>query len=279
MCEFQLGNYERALNDLQKARDIGLGENAEVQSVANYHAAILLTRFGHYEHAYEILKEFALREQDSPSVIEAFGLCVMRMPYLPSEAPVEKREVILMAGRAGYLMGRGRRSPSTGRAFEILVQRYPEDPNTRYAWAAYLLLDEPDQAIQEFRRVLRMDPAHVPAMLQMALHFIKEGRHAEAVPLAQEAVTVDPDNFAARNALGRALLETGEVERAVEELEIGARLAPDSPQMQFHLARAYQRAGRAEDANRARVAFMKLDREQRAARASSADPGTAAQEQ
>ena len=61
----------RALNDLQKAREIGLGENAEVQSVANYHAAILLTRFGHYEHAYEILKEFALREQDSPSVIEA----------------------------------------------------------------------------------------------------------------------------------------------------------------------------------------------------------------
>ena len=51
-----------------------------------------------------------------------------------------------MAGRAGYLKGRARRSPSTQRAFEILVQRYPEDPNARYAWAAYLLLDDPDRA-------------------------------------------------------------------------------------------------------------------------------------
>ena len=275
MCEFQLGNYERALGDLQKARDIGLGESSEVQSVANYHTAILLNRFGHFEHAYEILKEFALREQDSPSIIEAFGLCVMRLPYLPSEAPVEKREAILMAGRAGYLMGKGRRSASTGRAFEILVQRLPEDPNARYAYAAYLLLDEPDRALEEFRRVLRMDPAHVPAMLQMALHFIKEGRYEEALPLAQEAVVVEPEHFAARNALGRALLETGEVDRAIEELEMGASMAPDSPQMQFHLARAYQRAGRTEEANKARVTFMKLDREQRAARSGAATEGTA----
>jgi tetratricopeptide (TPR) repeat protein len=267
ICEFQLDNYERALADLQQARAIGLGDNSEVQAVANYHTAILLTRFGHYEHAYEILKEFAMREQDSPSIIEAFGLSVMRLPYLPFEAPVDKREQILMAGRAGYLMARGRRSPSTGRAFEILVQRFPEDPNARYAWAAYLLLDDPDRAIEEFRRVLRIDPNHVPAMLQMALHFIKEGRYEDAVPLAQEAVTIDPDDFAARNALGRALLETGEIERAIEELETGVRLAPESPQMYFHLARAYQRAGQTEKANEARVQFMKLDREHRAERA------------
>jgi Flp pilus assembly protein TadD len=38
------------------------------------------------------------------------------------------------------------------------------------------------------------------------------------------------------------------------------RLAPDSPQAHFHLARAYQRAGRKEDADKARLAFMRLDR-------------------
>jgi tetratricopeptide (TPR) repeat protein len=272
LCEFELGKLERALGDLQQARDLGLGRNSELESVASYHAAILLTRFGHFELAHEILKGFVRREQDSPSLIEALGLAVLRLPYLPSEAPVQKRELIRMAGRAGYLMARSRQSPSTRRALEILVDRFPEEPNVRYAWATHLLSDEPGAAIAEYRRVLRMDPAHVPARLQIALQLIKEGRYREAVPPAQQAVEIDPESFAARNALGRALLGAGEIGRAITELEIGARLAPDSPQMLFHLARAYQLAGRTEEAEDARAAFIELDRRRRDALKDAATP-------
>jgi len=59
-------------------------------------------------------------------------------------------------------------------------------------------------------------------------------------------------------------LELGETDRAIQELEIGAKLAPDSPQMLFHLARAYQRAGRKADADRIRAEFIRLDRAARA---------------
>jgi tetratricopeptide (TPR) repeat protein len=260
LCSFRLKEYENALSDIQKAREIGLGDNSELQAVANYHAAILLIRFSRFEVAYEILREFALRDRDSPSVIEAFGLGVLRLPYLPSEAPVEKREMILMAGRAGYQLARGLRSPATRRTFEVLVERYPEEPNIRYAWGVYLLQDEPEAALAEFRRVLSMDPAHVPAMCQIALQMIKEGRYQEARPFAEQAAETDPRNFVARNAYGRVLLELGEMDGAIRELEEGTRLAPDSPQMFFQLARAYQRAGRKEDAEKARVTFMKLDK-------------------
>ena len=266
LCEYQLRNYERALSDIQKGRAMGLGSNADLHAVANYHAAILLNRFGEFEVAYEVLKDFALRDQDSPGVIDAFGLSVLRLPYLPSESPPERREQILMAGRAGFQLVKGRRSTTARLAFEELVSRYPEDPNTHYAYGAFLMLDDPDRAIQEFRRVLDMHASHVPAMLQIALQMIKEGRYEDALPYAEKAVQTDPQLFAARNALGRALLELGEVDRAVTELKIGAELAPDSPQMYFHLARAYQRAGRKEDADKARVMFMKLDKERRAER-------------
>ena len=68
----------------------------------------------------------------------------------------------------------------------------------------------------------------------------------------------------AHNALGRILLETGQTERAIKELEIGVKQAPDSPEMFFALARAYSKAGRKADADRARAEFMRMDKIRRA---------------
>ena len=260
LCSFRLKEYESALAEVQKGRELGLGDNHDLQAVASYHVAILLTRFGRFELAFEALREFALRDRDSPGVVEAFGLAVLRLPYLPAEAPVEKREMILMAGRAGYQLARGLRSPATRRIFEVLVQRYPEEANIRYAWGVFLLQDEPEAALVEFRRALGFDPGHVPAMCQIALQMIKEGRYQEAMPMAELATQTDPRSFVARNVLGRTLLELGETERAVKELEEAARLAPDSPQMFFHLARAYQRALRKDDAEKARQTFLRLEK-------------------
>jgi predicted Zn-dependent protease len=97
----------------------------------------------------------------------------------------------------------------------------------------------------------------------MALIDTQRGRAAEALPLAEQAAKLAPDVPAARLALGRALLDLGETERAVKELERGTALAPESPDLHFALARAYQRAGRAEDAERAREEFRRLDRARR----------------
>ena len=67
-----------------------------------------------------------------------------------------------------------------------------------------------------------------------------------------------PNMYPARNVLGRVLLQLGEVDRAIKELEEGVRLAPHSPEMHFALARAYTRAGRKQDADRERETFKQL---------------------
>ena len=265
LCEVQLKNYERALGELQQARALGI-PSPEVLSVAGYQAATLLNRFERYEAAFEILREFSLQEKDSPGVIEAFGLSILRLPYLPSEAPPEKREMILMAGRAAFQMAKGRRSAAGRMAFEELVGRYPTAPNVHYAYGTFMLPEEPDVALEEFRRELRASPSHYHAMLQIAYELLKRGNYQEALPLAEKAVELAPNLFPARNALGRALFESGQTERAVEELEAGVKLAPDSPELRFALARAYQRLGRTDDAVRERAEFLKLDRATRAAR-------------
>ena len=267
MCEFQLRNHEQALSDLQKGRLLGLASNPSLRTVVDYHTGILLVRFAQYEAAREILSKFVLVDQDSPGVIEALGLAVLRMPYLPSEVPPDKREMITIAGRALYQLSKSRYSPTARMAIDELVTRFPEEPNAHYAKGAFLLsVEETEAGMSQFRRVLAMQPSHVPAMLQLAFQLITEGRYEEALPYAENAVKADPEFFAVHNALGRVLLELGQTDRAITELERAARLAPNSVQTYFSLARAYQRAGRTEDVKRARDRFTKLDAALRAER-------------
>ena len=58
--------------------------------------------------------------------------------------------------------------------------------------------------------------------------------------------------------LGRLVLEAGQSERAIQELETAAQMVPSEPKIFFALARAYTRANRKQDAQRARETFTKL---------------------
>lgn len=257
LCEFQTREYDRAVVSLQRGRALGLNDNRELESVVRYHTALLYVRFEQFEIAYDILSEFMRVGNESPKVVEAFGLTMLRMPFLPNEIPPDKREQVLLAGRAGLNMA-ARRLTEGRAAFDTLLSRYPDAPNVHYAFGVFLMNQDADAALKEFRRELEISPSHHPAMVQLAFEYLKRNEYNTALPLAEKAVQLAPKMFAARNVLGRVLLELAQVERAVTELEEGVRLAPASPEMHFALARAYTRAGRKEDAAREREAFKRL---------------------
>src|SRR6185369_9030207 len=257
LCQFQIGEYERSVVSLQRGRKLGVNDNSELAAVVRYHTALLYIRFGEFEIAFEILREFMRVGNESPKVVEAFGLTVLRMPFLPREAPPEKREQIMIAGQAGSNMA-ARRLDQARDSFAILLERYPNEPNVHYVYGVFLLSQEADAGLKEFKRELEISPAHYPSMVQMAFEYLKRDQYNDALPLAEKAVQLAPKMYAARNVLGRILLELDQVDRAVKELEEGVRIAPTSPEMHFALARAYTRAGRKDDANREREAFKKL---------------------
>jgi tetratricopeptide (TPR) repeat protein len=258
LCEFGLKEYDRSLQHLLQSRVLGVGDTRELGSVARFHAAILMTRIEQYEQALETLGEFAAEGDDNPRVIEAMGLAALRMPLLPIEAAPERRDMIMMAGRASYMMAA--RSPAAARTFEALVDRYSETPNVHYAYGVYLLQEQPEKAIEEFKRELEFQPGHAASLMQIAFEYLTLGNAQDALSWAQQAVAAAPNAFAARKALGQTLLETGDVDGSIKELKAGIALAPDSPGLHFTLARAYQRAGRLDDAARERDEFMRLDR-------------------
>jgi Flp pilus assembly protein TadD len=93
------------------------------------------------------------------------------------------------------------------------------------------------------------------------------------MPWAKQAVAAAPKSYAAHKALGDALLAANDVNGAIAELEASARLAPDSPSTHLSLAKAYQRAGRADAAMKEREEFARLDRLMRTNRSGAQSVG------
>ncbi len=279
LSEYHLKQYESALANLVRARDIGFGPNKDLANTVRYHVGILMTRFEQFEYALKTLAEFVNDGNDSPSVIEAMGLATLRVPLLPDELPEEKREPVLLAGRASYYLGSRLIEPAK-RTYEELIARFPDTPNVHFAYGIFFLNVDRDRAIEQFELELRRWPSSVAAHLQLAFEYTQRSEWDKVRQHAEEAIAIAPDRAPAHLALGQALLELGDIERSVSELETAVRLSPESPLVHFTLARAYQRAGRTEDAERERAEFTRLDREARASQqgsqaiGGSSDPST-----
>ena len=268
LSEFELGNHERALRDLLEAGKLGVARSPGISAVVRYHTAILLTRFGEFEVANQMLAELASQAPETPQIVEAFGINLLRMPVLPGELPPAARERVALAGRAGHAIA-ARRVDAARIALDELIDRFPRTPHAHYARGVFHLTESADRALEDFRRELDVSPSHVPARLQIAFELVKRGEPARARTPAEEAARLAPDHFATRLAVGQVLLELNHVDEAIEELEKAVTLAAESPQTHFMLARAYARAGRTVDAERERAEFTRLDQVLRAMRSGS----------
>jgi tetratricopeptide (TPR) repeat protein len=262
LSEFQRKDYDAALRHLTKGLSLGTVGNAEIRDAVYYHVALLRIRAGQFVLAVEPLSVLASANPESPSLVTACGLALLRMPYLPDGVPEDRKELVRMAG--GASCAALALQDAAGPRFEELLRRYPKTPNLHYGYGTYLLRrDEgnPAAAVAQFEKEIEVDPGAVYARLEIAYERIKEGQHAQALPYAEEAVRLAPGLFAAHNALGRALFETGQVERGIAELEEAVRLAPDSRHARATLAGAYARVGRPVDAEREREALRRLQAE------------------
>lgn len=257
LCEFETKKYEEALAHLGHAVSMGLDEGSQLSLVSRYHMALLRTREAEFEAALEILMRLAGQGQDKPELVEAAGLAALRKPLLPSELPAAERELVLQVGRA--VMDTGARKPAEAqKEFESLVANHPQMPRLHYLFGSFLLTSDPDAGLAELKKELEFSPKDLPALAQVAFEYLRRGDANAAMPYARKAVEVDPQSFIAHNALGRVLVESGDIENGIKELEISKQEAPGSPQTRIALASAYAKAGRSADAARERAEFLKL---------------------
>jgi tetratricopeptide (TPR) repeat protein len=266
LSTFLAGDHASAIPDLEKGLALGVGGNAELLRAGRHQLALAYVKTGQFERAVAPFTVLARTTPEAPWLLDAIGLMLLRAPSLPSEIPEARRELVRGAGRAGYLH-LALRAEDAQKAYAALVESYPNEPWVHYAYGVFLLRSDSDRALAELRRELEVKPDSVMAGLEIAFELITRGEYPQARPYAQRAAELAPGLFAARNAYGRVLVELGELDLGIRELEEAVRLAPESPEVHFALARAYTRANRDADAARERATFAALDRERREKRA------------
>lgn len=100
-----------------------------------------------------------------------------------------------------------------------------------------------EQAVDNYRRVIELEPDWVEAHINLGVALYQMGRTDEARTAFRAAVDLDPTNGISRYNLGCVLEEQGQIDEAIEHLRSAARMMPSHADVHFNLALAYDKRG------------------------------------
>jgi tetratricopeptide (TPR) repeat protein len=257
MSEFELRDYARALDHLRRAMAEGMGDQKDIAESVFYYVAVLENRFELFDDSTSLLIAMVKSGQDSKPLVEPIGLAALRLPFLPAEIPADRHEMIRQAGEATLALEAQRRDEA-GKLFLGLTERYPNEPGVHFLYGAFLLDENPEAGIQEMKKELQVSPSNVSARLRLAEEYTKQQNPDSALPLAQEAVKLDPKRSSAHMMLGEVLIAKEDSLGGIRELETAREQAPQTVRIHWDLLRAYTAAGRSEEARREKEEIEKL---------------------
>ncbi len=141
---------------------------------------------------------------------------------------------------------------SAGALFRQAVEDAPENATFLAVYAEFLERGgQLDQAESLFRRAAELAPGRVEIRESVAGILAARGRVAEAESECRQVTAELRDSSPCRLILGRALLGRGDLSGAERELLAARGLANGAPEIDFELARVWQRMGRSDEAWRA----------------------------
>jgi tetratricopeptide (TPR) repeat protein len=99
-----------------------------------------------------------------------------------------------------------------------------------------------DARIEALRKRLQKDPGSI-AFAQLAEEYRRAGRFQESIEVCRAGLARHPGYLSARVTLGRALLETGDIDSAQRELNDVLRVAPDNLSAIRGIAEVHRKKG------------------------------------
>lgn len=215
---------------------------------------------GNHEQALAIARSIQKAREKSPSghALEAELLLTQKKP----EAAVKAFERAYALGKASPLaiklhaaLRQAGREKDADAHMTQWLKEHPSDVSAR-AYLAGLHLEggQYKQAINHYESLLRLVPKDVRIMNNLAWAYQQE-KDARALPMAEKAYEADPGSAAVLDTLGWILVERGELARGVDLLQKAASLAPDAPDIRYHLALGLVKSG---DKEKARGELQRL---------------------
>ncbi len=120
--------------------------------------------------------------------------------------------------------------------FQALIKDKPDDVRVRFILGrAYLAQGSPDAARGEFQQVLRLRNDDLPSRLALTVISLNERKPTEALKYADEILSRDPENGAAKLLRAAAMTGAGYYSAARTELTRLLHQNPQSQNVQFQL--------------------------------------------
>jgi tetratricopeptide (TPR) repeat protein len=264
LCEFELGQDAAALKHIEEGKSLGIAKNSQLLRVVLYHDGILLLRAGKFRGAQSSLAGMCAEGMAGQEVLLTLGQAFFRITPATGPPPSSPgAEILTRAGHAQCLASQ-KKYDEARQEYRALVEQFPEYPNMRYAYGRFLMeANEPEAAIEEFKKELDRNPDDVTARLEIAAALYKVDS-AAGLPYAEEAVKRDGRMPFGHYLLGLLYLDTDDYLKAIPELEVAEKAFPREAKVYFALGSAYSRAGRKQDADRARATFQRLNKDENA---------------
>ena len=149
-----------------------------------------------------------------------------------------------------------------------------QDPHSEIAFVAAaqkaLFAGNLDQAISTAREAARENRADYLILTVLGEALIRSGARpgqaefAEALEALKAAVSARPNYASAQIGFGYVLFLSNSLDAAIEHLEVGRQLDPKNLAVYSHLAVAYRKIGRKDDAEKALAILEQLNAEQAA---------------
>jgi tetratricopeptide (TPR) repeat protein len=259
LCEFELGQDEAALRDIDASKELGMEQDPQLRQVVLYHEGILLQRASRFEQASMALSSLCLGGVRSADLAQIFG---MTMLHINSKAPPAENtpegDVVQHIGRGACLSAANEYDQARSEYDHVLKQD-PHFPLVHYAYGRFLLeaRDLPG-AIEAFKQEILEHPDNVLARLEIAAADYKVDSRA-GIPYARQAIEIVPQSPLPHYFLGLLLLDTGNYQESIPHLEIAKKAFPQDAKIYWSLGVAYAHVGRPKEAAEARAAFARIN--------------------
>jgi tetratricopeptide (TPR) repeat protein len=158
----------------------------------------------------------------------------------------ESAEADMLAGEA---LDEMKDNAGATKMFRAAVKANPKEPNAHFG-LGYLLWTQKQyaEAAGEFQAALDNDQKSSQAMLYLADSQIQLNRPAEAQPLLEKVVQLDPSLALGHLDLGIIYSDAERTEDALRELKAAAKIAPNDVNVHWRLGRLYRTMGKKDDA-------------------------------
>jgi tetratricopeptide (TPR) repeat protein len=235
-------------------------------SVINLALARTLTVDGESAEAETLLKAMIDRDKsnlDAYSMLYRIYLSQRRLPdgeaLLKAAIQRNPKSAQMRLMLAQFYFGTNRRPELTAQLNQMKadLKLFPD----AYIQAGdfYLRFASYDEAIKQYREGLDKDPARKNLYLKHVIEtFIREGKNAEALKEDEQVLKNDPKDPEAKGLKATFLLDKGDVNQALTDLESVVTAKPNNFVARFNLGRAHFARGEYEQARQDFDAAIKL---------------------